>query len=222
MLTLAGVIFLNYWIWKIIRDNLLIAIVLIILTFLLFQSFIGKNLKTRVFIIMFLLFASISFIMLRPNFDKSIQEFTPEDEVKLNDRHFYYSFELGNLFLNNKVLNYYKNYSLPVYKIKRNLFSNLDLNLYFFSSAPRERAGVNEFKKYPFVLIPFFISGALLIIYRGSLQLVSYLAAAALVSAFVASGYALGPILFFPLINVCIAVGIISVPGMIKRLKKCI
>ena len=213
---LLGVIFLNFWIWKIIQENPLIAIILIILTFLLFKL-IDKGSKPLVLTVIIFLFLVLSFIMLGFNFDKSIQTITPEDEVKLNDRHFYYSEELGRVFLNRKVLNFYKNYSLPMYKFERNLFSNLDPNLYFFASHPRERAGIYEFEKYSFILLPFFIIGVMMLIYRGSIWAACYLVAATLVSAFVSSNYVLGSILFLPLINVSIGLGIMQVFKRIKN-----
>lgn len=214
---LLGVIFLNFWIWKIIREDPVIAILLITLTFLLFQLLIGRVFKILVLIII-VLFSILSFIMLRSDFDRSIQTFTPEDEVKLNDRHFYYARELGGLFLNRKVLNYYKNYSLPVYKFEHNLFSNLDLNLYFFASHPRERAGAAEFEKYSFIFLPIFIIGVILLIYERSIWAAGYLVAATIVSAFVTSNYTLGPILFFPLINVIITLGIMYIFKISKKI----
>lgn len=216
---LLGVGLSNFWIWKIIQKNSVVAIILILLTFLLFQLTMERRLKIWVFTIVFVLFLSLSFIIIRSDFDKGIKLFTPEDQVKLNERHFYYSQELGAIFLNKKILNYYKNYSLSVYKLERNLFSNLDLNLYFFASHPRERAGVGEFEKFPPFLLPFFMIGTLLLIYWGSVRTAVYLVAATFASTFIAQNYILGPILFFPLINVCIAIGIIYILDLIANFK---
>jgi len=178
-----------------------------------------KKLKIWVFTIVFILFSSLSFIIIKSDFDKGIQLLTPEDQVRLNERHFYYSQELGAIFLNRKILNYYKNYSLLVYKLERDLFSNLDLNLYFFASHPRERAGVSEFEKFPPFLFPFFMIGTLLLIYWGSVKTACYLVAATFASTFIAQNYILGPILFFPLISVCIAIGIIYILDLITVFK---
>jgi len=218
-LILLGVTLSNFWIWKITRENLLLAILLIILSGLLFKLIIEQSFKMWIFTLILVLFFVASLILLKTNFDKTLKMLNPEEKVQLNERHYYYSQELGKLFLNSKVLNYYKNYSLSVYKFEGNLFSNLDLNLYFFASHPRERVGVNEFEKYTPILLPFFIIGVILLIYKGSVWAVGYLVAVALVSAFIDPKYLLGPILFFPLINVGISLGIIYFPTIIKKSK---
>ncbi len=176
--------------------------------------------KILIFCFVFILFTLTSFMMIRSGSDKGLLSPTPEDQIKLNDRHFYYAKELDKLFLNRKVLNYYKNYSLPVYKFEGNLFSNLDFNLYFFSSHPRERAGIGEFEKYSPLFLPFFILGMLLMIYRVSIWAAGYLIVSVFVSAFISPTYELGPILFFPLINICITLGLIYSLNFIKILKK--
>lgn len=219
-LILLGVIFLNFWIWRILEQNTPAAVVLILLTFLLFNLIIEKEEKIWIFCLILILFTLTSFMMIKSDFDKGFLSLTPEDQVKLNDRHFYYAKELGILFLNSKVLNYYKNYSLPVHKFESNLFSNLDPNLYFFASHPRERAGVNEYEKYSPIFLPFFILGILLMIYWGTIWATSYLIAVVLVSALISPNHQLGPILFFPLINICIALGLIYALKFVKNLKR--
>lgn len=216
---LLVVILFNFWIWNIIQKNLAVAIMLILLTFLLFLLIMERKLKIWVLTIVFILFFLLFFIIIKSDFDKGIQHFTPEDQVRLNERHLYYAQELGAIFLNRKILNYYKNYSLQVYKLEGNLFSNLDLNLYFFASHPRERAGVSEFEKFPPLLLPFFIIGTLLLIYWGSIRAAIYLVAATFVGSFITQNYILGPILFFPLISVCIAIGIIYISDLITGFK---
>lgn len=218
-LILLGIVFLNFWIWKIIVENINIAIIITILTFLLFQILTGKNFKVLSLTFIIVLFSILSFQILKTGFDKKIQTLKAEDNIKLNERHLYYSQELGNLFLNRKVLNFYRNYSLSLYKYEQNLFSNLDLNLYFFASHPRERADVAEFEKFPMLFLPFFIIGTILLIYWGSNWAFIYLILASSMSAFITSVYPLGPILFFPFVSVSIAIGIIYVLGRIKVLK---
>lgn len=214
-LTLLTVVFLNFWIWKIIQTDLTIAILLVVITFLLFQLIVGKYFRLLI-LILIVLFLFLSFSILRSGFDKKIQTVSPDDEVKLNDRHLYYSQELGSLFLNRKVLNYYKNYSLTLYKFEGNLFSNLDLNLYFFASHPRERIGVSEFEKFSPLFLPFFITGVIALIYSVSVWAGIYLIVAALISAFIDQNYLLGPILFFPLIAMIITIGLINFLRFVK------
>lgn len=220
ILVLLGVTFLNFWVWRILQINILLAAILIFLTFFLFKLVTEKKFRIWIFCLTFILFSLSSFIIIRSDFDNKLLSFTPEDQVKLNERHFYYAKDLGRFFLNSKVLNYYKNYSLPVHKFEGNLFSNLDLNLYFFASHPRERAGVSEFEKYSPLYLPFFIIGVLVLIYLGYIGIGVYLIAATLASAFVSSSYIIGPILFFPLINICITQGLIYTVNFVKDFKR--
>jgi hypothetical protein len=44
-------------------------------------------------------------------------------------------------------------------KITRNFLAQLDLNLYFFAGHPRERIGVDEYEKFPYILLPIFLIG---------------------------------------------------------------
>jgi hypothetical protein len=47
-----------------------------------------------------------------------------------------------------------------------------------------------------------------------------YLLASTFISAFASSNYMLGPILFFPLINICIAQGLIYATSLLRDFKR--
>lgn len=212
-------IFLNFWIWRILELDKLMAVLLILLTFFLFNLIIKRNVEYVYFFITFSLFIIISFALIRTDFNKSLFLLSPEDQVKLNERHAYYAKEFGIFFLNSKVLNYYKNYSPIVSKFESNLFSNLDLNLYFFASHPRERAGINEFEKFSYLLLPFFIFGIIQVINKKFILSAGYIIIALLISSFVSPNYKLGPILFFPIISISIVFGLINFLTYIKIIK---
>jgi hypothetical protein len=49
--------------------------------------------------------------------------------------------------------------ALIFYKMQENLFEVIDPNLYFFANHPRERVGIVEFEKFPYIYMPFLIIG---------------------------------------------------------------
>lgn len=52
-----------------------------------------------------------------------------------------------------------KHISVALTRMQSNFFEALDINLYFFASYPRARVGFQEFEKFPYVLLPFFVVG---------------------------------------------------------------
>lgn len=181
------------------------AFLSILLSFFLYFFFK----KRRFFLPVVLLTIILTFIATRQAYDESIFRNSALDIQQLNRRHEYYAKGLGKFYTNRISLGYYKDYSIPLYKLKRNFFSNLDLNLYFFASHPRERAGVEEFSKYwPFFLL-FFIIGLLYVVYKRLKRILVYILVVSLISAVISPYYNLGPILFFPVVNVIITLGIL-------------
>ena len=54
--------------------------------------------------------------------------------------------------------------AIAISNFGKNFFETVDLNLYFFANHPRERTGVWEFEKLPWVFLPFFLYGLFLIV----------------------------------------------------------
>lgn len=212
-LLLLSTSFGNLWIWRIFKDNFIVAILLVILSFLLFKLIIAKVQKAQL-LTLILIFTTISLLTLRVGFDKNIFIISSREQLQQDMRHGFYAVELGQLFTNKVSLHFYKYFSGSIRKLERNLFSNLDPNLYFFASHPRER-GTGEFEKYPWILLPLFIVGLFLII-QYYLKMGIYFIWAALISMFISPAYSLGPVLFFPLINVVIALGLIYFLRQVK------
>lgn len=215
MILLLIVTFGNLWIWRVVKENFILAILLIILSLLLFKLVIAKMQKSQL-LILILVFALTSFITLRTSFDKNIFIISAEEIVQQNVRHGYYAVELGQLFQNKISLQFYKYFSRPIYKTERNIFYNLDPNVYFFVGHPRERAGIEEFDKYPWFLLPFFIAGVFLVIRYNYPTVGIYFICTILISMFLSSAYSLGPVLFFPLINILITLGLIYFLRLLK------
>lgn len=211
LLTIA----VNYWIWRIIFLDPLLAIILSLLTLFLYLIFLNINLTLWIGV---LLFVFASFLNLKSGLDVNLRS-DNRGEIKLNERHFYYSEYLGKLY-ENKVSTYIYNLLPTLYKFEKNVFSSLDLNLYFFASHPRERVGIEEFKKYPYLFTPFFLIGYVFLIIKKTKIVLIYLVTAALINGFISPNYKLGPVLFFPLINMFIAFGIVIAFSKVAKFLK--
>lgn len=212
-LLLLVITFSNFWIWRILKDNFVVGILLIILSFLFLRQIVAKFQIYQLLILTFTCLL-IGFLTLRVGSDTGIFITSPQDLPQLNKRHGFYALELGPLFTNRFSQKAYKYFGPPIFKLEKNLFSNLDINLYFFASHPRER-GTGEFEKYSWVLLFPFILG-LFSVMKYIKVMGTYLIGAAFVSMFLDPAYPLGPVLFFPLINVLIVFGLISFLNIFK------
>lgn len=195
-----SIVLSNYWFWRILKHNFLVALLLLLITFLLFISIKRYNL---------LIFAAITIasilvlILIRSDFDKTLFLHTEEEIHSLNQRRSYYPKNIGAIFQNK--------FNLSLYKFKRNIFANLDLNMYFFANHPRERGNISDFEKFSPFLIPAFIIGMLLNIKNKNQILLFYFLLSLLISGVFSINSYLGPIFFFVLICVLSGQGIVYV-----------
>lgn len=80
--------------------------------------------------------------------------FVPDYQARqqiIRNTYLYQNVFLARLFQNK--------WLIPLEKFKKNLFSLLDLNYYFFNSHPRELADNQNLVRLPFVLVFFVLSG---------------------------------------------------------------
>lgn len=203
-----AVIVVNPWWWFILQKNFLIAWLAFFLSFAIFIYFYLN--KSRLILKIFLILAAILiFICIKGGFDKSILSSSALEIQQYNKRHEFYAMDLGKIYTNRFSLSFFKDYSAPLYKLQQNFFSNLDPNLYFFKSHPRERGGVDEFEKYSPFFLPFFLVGILYCIYIPFRKILIYLLPILIIGSIISPSFYLGPILFFPIINLMITFGII-------------
>lgn len=213
------IIFANFWIWKVIRTDLLFGLILVLLTMSFIYLVIIKFI-IRIFLFMILLTLLLSSQILLSGFDKNLVTLTPEQQLQLNERHGYFATDLGKLFQNKISLRFYKDISPYINAYQSNIFNSLSPNLYFFANHPRERANIEEFTKYPTILtVPFLIG---LVYLMSSLQIsynliFGYLIFAVLFSGFIKQSYVFGPILFFPLVNLLISLGFLRIYQVFKN-----
>lgn len=213
------VIVLNPWWWIIMQRDVLSGLLVFILSFLLLLFVRDKS--RILFILLISLTIILVFIAVKKAFDESLFRESSLDIQQYTRRHEFYASGLGKIYTNRFSLSYFKEYNLPLNKLQSNFFSNLDPNLYFFNSHPRERVDVEEFDKYLPFFLPFFLLGFLYSICKPLPKIIIYLVVISLISSMISPKYNLGPILFFPIINFMIIVGIIlSLKEILKYLKR--
>ncbi len=189
----------NFWIWKIFTQSPFLAIVLILLSIFLI-------LRLKVLSLILLVF--LSAFLLKNSFDTNLLYVSPLEKDKLENRHEYYAQSLGRIYKNRISIYLHKTVSPYVSRYEKNLAYNLDPNLYFFASHPRERLGIDEFVKFPLIALPFFLIG-LGVLFSGKYNfLLIYAIASVFVSGFLFPGYRLGPVLMFPFMTVTLYLGL--------------
>lgn len=200
------VIIFNPWWWLILQKNFWIASLIFALSFIVFCYFYLN--RSRFFLTILLSVTGILiFISIKGGFDNTIFANSALEIQQYNKRHEFYAVDLGKIYTNRFSLLFFKDYSLPLYKLQRNLFLNLDPNLYFFKSHPRERGGIDEFDKYLPVFLPFFLVGILYCIFVLFTRILIYFLPILIISSVISPSFYLGPILFFPIINLLITMG---------------
>lgn len=211
----------NFWIWRILNLNIPVGVLLIIISWLLYSSFLKNNYPKATNLLLAIIFAFLSLWVLKTGFDRSITISSTEEIDRMNQRHGFYANDLGNLYQNRLSIYYYTNINPVIFKIKRNFFYNLDPNLYFFASHPRERAEVGEFDKYPPFYLPLFIIGILSFIRKSITRVTAvYFIGTVVISTLIRPAYNLGPVLLFPVINVIIASGLILFLQKVKGVRR--
>lgn len=218
ILLFLGITLLNFWIWKIFKENLFLGILLIVLSVGLYYLN-DKKINFKLVLIFIILFIITSSITLFLGFDKDLFSNNPEEKILQRTRHGYLSSELGFLFQNKISLNYFVNIYPTISNLQYNLAYALNPNLYFFANHPRETSSVEESEKYFFILAPFFIIGLLEIIFMKKLLVIVYIIITICISLFMSPGFFLGPILLFPVINLLIYLGILKCFQLVDVLK---
>lgn len=148
------VLLANNWWWQIFHLNRIVSF----LGFFLAISFLLFNGWLRFFLIPFLFFLIFLFLFSSSN-RLTVFSLTDSQIYLINERRAYYSYNFLGRFFENKP-NYY------FFQWQKNFFESFDPNLYFFSGHPRERPGVWEFDKFPFLYLPFFLWGFFRILNR--------------------------------------------------------
>lgn len=210
------IILLNPWWWIIVQRDTWMGLLVFILSLIVFIYF-WQIKTTGTLLLLVLLTIAVFSVAVKEAFDESIFRNSALDIQQLNKRHEFYAKGLGKIYTNRISLAYFRNFNLPLSKLQRNFFGNLDPNLYFFASHPRERIGVEEFEKYSPLFLPFFLVGFLYIICKPLPKILIYIVVISIISSIVSPKFNLGPLLFFSIINFIITIGLILFLKTFKR-----
>jgi hypothetical protein len=93
-------------------------------------------------------------------------------------------------------------------QIKTNLGEAIDPNLYFLANHPRERVGIIEFEKFPYVFLPIFLLGMYELFRNNKFLLIWIGLIPLLVTSMIGHKSLLGAVGMFPVISIGIALGL--------------
>ena len=192
---LTLVLLANLWIYKILFANFILGVLVIICTILLYK---GSKLFLLAFVLLLVFQVKTTRIY-------SLTNIANDDRRLIDLRLRAYPskyLRVGHWLEERKE-------SIALGRITRNLFENLDPNLYFFANHPRERVGIKEFEKFHFIFLAFFLFGLFdLIAARQWLSISLSFLLPLLILSFVGSQNILGPFSVFPFVAVCITTGV--------------
>lgn len=151
-------LFSNFWIYRIFKENFLLGIVLISVT-LLMRIFLEKKDSFKIFLACALLLAfqytatqSQSLTLLENDEQRVQQERSRSYPPTYIDLYFKVIwFKPAEWIEKNNLV-------IGLSRIEKNLFENLDINKYFFGGSPRNSP--QDFEKFTFFLLPLFLAGA--------------------------------------------------------------
>ncbi len=192
----------NLWIYKILFANFFLAVLAVLCTILLHNS-IERHKKTKLYLLVFIL---LLLFQITTTKKVSLTSIANDDRRLIDLRLRAYPPQLlrvGHWLEERKE-------SVMVARITRNLFENLDPNLYFFANHPRERVGVREFEKFPYIFLPFFLIGLVKILQKldkHKILLISFLIPLILLSL-IGNQNEFGPLALFPFFAVTISLGL--------------
>lgn len=208
MVALLFTLSTSIWIWKIIFANFLLGILVFATSFLLYKQL--TNAKPNVWLIFaFLLLLASQY---QSTTIKPLTSLTKQEEVIKIQRlkeypPTYVQFDSKTLWIPAAHWLEGRRESVILMHLGQNVAEVLDPNLYFFSNHPRERVGVDEFEKFSYLLLPFFLYGTYLFIKEKRWLVLSYALILLLLLTLIGNNNPLGPFSLLPFFVVTISYG---------------
>lgn len=144
-------LFGNLWVWRIFQANFVLFVLIIASTYLLIISLNQKKLRPVFVLSLFVLLIAQMLTTTRTNLTMLSNDQIRVRDTRLNE-YPPLNFPLAHWFEG-------RSETIAASRIRANFFEQLDPNLYFFAGHPRERVGVDEFERFPYILLPFFVFG---------------------------------------------------------------
>jgi len=194
-------VFGNLWVWRILNFNVWLGIVLVIFSYFVIKA---TEIKKFNFILASLFLVTLFFQWQRTDVRDLINLSNDEQRLQQQRLKEYppVKISLGRKTLWIPVAHWFegRHESIAFFRVKQNLFENLDLNLYFFAGHPRERIGFREFEKFSYVLLPFFILGIFNLLKDKRYPSFFFFVLPLVLLAFIGNNNHLGPFSVFPFI----------------------
>lgn len=197
LIPLIFVLIFNLWIWKILSFSVPIAVLVILASVSLYYKKFGLSLLLIILLLFFQYKTSSKNSLTFLNDNEKLQQ-----QIRLR------GYPPSKIPIANWLEN--RPEALIFYKLEANLSEVVDPNLYFFANHPRERIGVIEYEKLPYILLPFFILGILSIKKRDLKTLLLSISPFILISVIGNSNPA-GPFSLFPFLTSFTAIGLVPI-----------
>jgi hypothetical protein len=208
MIYLILALLFNLWIFRILTLNFFVAVLVLLVSWFLFKY--QENSERKLSFPLLLSLLLLIFFQIRTTQKTSLTAISNDDRRIIDMRLRAYPFSLvrvGHWLEERKE-------SMALYKISQNFFENLDPNLYFFANHPRERVGIREFEKFPYILLPFFFLGIVRL--KNKVFWAVSFAVPLLILSFIGNQNNLGSFSLFPFFAVSIAEGLRQVRSLNK------
>jgi len=201
---------LNIWIWKVFLFSPIIAILIFCTTITFYLSLKNRKKYLSKFIMLFLF---LLIFQVKTTVPSSLTSLT-NDQIRQRDQRLreYPPVRINvfgkTLWIPAAHLLEGRIESIAFSRIKENFFETLDPNLYFFANSPRQRIGIDEFEKFPYIYLPFFIYGVFFLFENKDKQilLISVFLPIILLSV-LGHNNPIGPFLLFPFLAVATTIG---------------
>jgi len=202
----------NFWIWKILFYSAPLGLLVLVSSVFLYLSF-KRSLK-KYFFAFLVLFSLLLVFQWKTTSEESLVELSNDEQRVQQMRLKEYPpvfFKIGRKTAWIPLAHWFegREESIAFFRILENFSETIDPNLYFFANHPRERVGINEFKKFPYIFLPLFFYGLVLsVTERRKLVLgMSFVLPVVLISI-IGHKNQLGPFSLFPFLAVSIIHGL--------------
>lgn len=195
----------NFWIYKILNENLIVGALLIVISMIIVLK--PKQINLLVLCVLILLFfqfqtTHVKDLALLDNDEQRVQQ-----ERMRSYPLTYISIFSKALWLKPEIWIEQNNLVIALSRIEKNFFSSLDINQYFFGGFPRNNP--SDFQKFIFITLPFFIAGIFALLKKKQYAVLSLIfLVPVIVLSFIGNDNQLGPFVLFPFFIISIFLGI--------------
>lgn len=211
LLPLLFVLSFNLWLSKIFAYNIFIALVTVVASIFIYLTETGSDGNRRCVYVCAVFIFILIFFQYKTSSINSLVFLNENEKIEQQQRMRGYPRELyrfANWLEQRKE-------ALIFYKVEENFSEVVDPNIYFFANHPRERVGVVEYEKFPYILLPFFVFGILSVKKIPTLFLS---ASPIILLSLIGNSNPMGPFSIFPLLSVYTAKGLQPIFGNTKYL----